>query len=132
MIFLTTLPNATKAAKRYTKRWKIECLFRHLKANSDNLEDLNLKDPNKNMLIMAIITTAYILAVRDGWKRKKTYPNPAVHRWIRVARMFFFREGLSILTAKYYRFIKFLKYVFKAFAKKIMRLSKISSSVVLT
>ena len=64
MIFLTTLPNAAKAAELYAKQWKIECLFRYLKTNGYNLEDLNLKDPNKNLLMPEIVTTAYILAIR--------------------------------------------------------------------
>jgi hypothetical protein len=71
MIFLTTLP---KAAELYAKRWKIECLFRHLKTNGYNLEDLNRKDPNKNLLMMAIVITACILAIREGWKRKSRIP----------------------------------------------------------
>ncbi|MBK6929559.1 MAG: transposase [Saprospirales bacterium] len=58
LIFLTTLPNAQKAAHLYAKRWKIECLFRHLKTNGYNLEDLNLKELNKSLLMMAIVTTA--------------------------------------------------------------------------
>lgn len=91
MIFLTTLPNAAKAAELYAKRWKIECLFRHLKTKGYNLEDLNLKDPNKNLLMMAIVTTAYILAIR---------------------------EGLAILTAKCYRFLDFLNYLFKTLSTK--------------
>ncbi len=68
MIFLTTLPDATKAAELYAKRWKIECLFRHLKTNGYNLEDLNLKDPNKNLLMMAIVTIAYTLVPRPAIK----------------------------------------------------------------
>ncbi|GAB4487920.1 MAG: hypothetical protein OHK0019_03550 [Saprospiraceae bacterium] len=51
------------------KRWKIECLFLRLKPNGYNLENLNLKDPNKNRLMLAIVTLAYNLAVREGWKR---------------------------------------------------------------
>jgi Transposase DDE domain len=71
MIFLTTLPNAANAAQLYAKRWKIECLFKHLKTNGFNLEEMNLKDPGKNLLMMAIAATAYILAIREGLKRQK-------------------------------------------------------------
>ncbi|MBK6931644.1 MAG: transposase [Saprospirales bacterium] len=63
-----------KAAHLYAKRWKIECLFRHLKTNGYNLEDLNLKELNKSLLMMAIVTTAYILAIREGWKRRRRIP----------------------------------------------------------
>lgn len=118
MIFLTTLPNAAKAAELYAKRWKIECLFRHLKTNGYNLEDLNLKDPNKNLLMMAIVTTAYILAIREGWKRKKHIPTQHYADGSEWPEVSIFREGLALLTAKCYRFIDFLKYVFKALGSK--------------
>jgi hypothetical protein len=57
MIFLTTLTNAANAAKLYAQRWKIECLFKHMKTNGFNLEDMNLKNANKNLLMMAIVTS---------------------------------------------------------------------------
>lgn len=117
-IFLTTLPNATKAAELYVKRWKIECLFRHLKTNGYNLEDLNLKAAGKNLLMFAILTTAYILAVREGLMRhekiaKKRYADGS--EWPETS---IFREGLAVLTATCYRFVDFLKYVFDALSPK--------------
>ena len=118
MIFLTTLPNAAKAAELYAKRWKIECLFRHLKTNGYNLEDLNLKDPKKNQLIMAIVTTAYILAIREGWKRRNSIPTQHYADGSEWPEVSIFREGLAILTAKSYRFLEFLNYVFKALSTK--------------
>jgi hypothetical protein len=71
LIFATTLPDAKKAAQSYVRRWKIECMFRHMKTNGYNLEDLNLKDSGKNLLMMALLATAYILAVMEGYKRRK-------------------------------------------------------------
>jgi hypothetical protein len=68
------IPNASKAAQLYAKRWKIECLFRHLKTNGHNLEGLNFKDTKKNLLMMAIVTTAPILAIREGLKRRNRMP----------------------------------------------------------
>jgi hypothetical protein len=84
-IFLTTLPDAKKAAELYAKRWKIECLFRHLKTNGYNLEDLNLRDSGKNLLMLAIVATAYILAIMEGQKRQKKIPQNLYARWTRVA-----------------------------------------------
>jgi hypothetical protein len=118
MIFLTTLPDAAKAAELYAKRWKIECLFRHLKTNGYNLEDLNLKDPNKNLLMMAIVTIAYTLAIREGWKRRDRIATQRYADGSRWPEVSIFREGLAILTAKCYRFIDFLNYLFKALNTK--------------
>lgn len=110
MIFLSTLPNAVQAAQMYVKRWKIECLFRHLKTNGYNLEDLNLKDPGKNRLMLTIVTTAYILAIREGWRRR--IPTRQYKNGLKTPQTSIFREGLAILTAKCFRFIDFLHYLF--------------------
>lgn len=118
LIFLSTLPNARNAAELYAKRWKIECLFRHLKTNGYNLEDINLKDPNKNLLMLAIVTTAYILAVREGWKRRKRIPLQQYKDGNETPEVSIFREGLAVLTAKCFRFVDFLQYVFAALSPK--------------
>jgi hypothetical protein len=112
MIFLTTLTNAANAAKLYAQRWKIECLFKHMKTNGFNLEDMNLKDANKNLLMMAIVTTAYIRAIREGFKCKKKIPIQRYEDGTQTREVSLFRQGLAILTAKCFRFIDFLKYLF--------------------
>lgn len=118
LIFLTTLPNAKKAAELYAKRWKIECLFKHLKSNGYNLEDLNLKDPGKTLLMLAIVAAAYILAIREGWKRRKEIPIQQYKDGNETLEVSIFRAGLAVLTAKCFRFIDFLKYVFSALNPK--------------
>lgn len=118
LIFLTTLADAKKAAELYVKRWKIECLFKHLKTNGYNLEDLNLKDKGKNLLMMAIVTTAYILALREGWKRQKEIPLKLYADGSQWPDVSIFREGLAWLTAQCYRFSEFLKYVFRTLSPK--------------
>jgi hypothetical protein len=117
-IFLTTLPDAKKAAELYAKRWKIECLFKHLKTNGYNLEDLNLRDPGKNLLMFAIVTRAYVLAIREGLKRQKTIPMNKYADGSEWPEVSIFREGLAIITGICYRFIGFLKYVFSALSPK--------------
>ena len=117
-LFLTTLPNAQKAAELYAKRWKIECLFKHLKTNGYNIEDLNLRDTGKNLLLLAIVATSYILAIREGYKRRKRI---AINRYAdgsQWSETSIFREGLAIITVKCYRFIDFLKYAFNALTTK--------------
>lgn len=118
LIFLTTLPPTEKTARMYAKRWKIECLFLHLKTNGYNLEDLNLKDPNKNRLMLAIVTIAYILSVREGWKRRRRIALQQYRDGTQTPEVSIFREGLAILTAKCFRFIEFLRYVFSIISPK--------------
>lgn len=117
-LFLTTLTDAKAATALYAKRWKIECLFRHLKTNGYNLEALNMRDAGKNLLMLAIVTTAYILAIREGQKRQKQIRVNRYKDGSEWPETSIFREGLSILTQKCYNFISFLKYVFNALNAK--------------
>lgn len=118
MIFLTTLPNAVNAAQLYAKRWKIECLFKHLKTNGYNLEDLNLKDANKNLLMMAIVTIAYTLAIREGWKHRNKIPTQRYKDGTQTPEVSIFRAGLAILILKCTRFVEFIRYVFSSLSPK--------------
>jgi hypothetical protein len=102
----------------YTKRWKIECLFRHLKTDGYNLEDLNLRDADKNLLMLAIVATTYIPTIREGTKRKHLIPKNRYADGGQWLETFIFREGLAVLTAKRYQFIEFLKYVLNALSPK--------------
>ncbi len=124
MIFLTTLPNAVKAAECYVKRWKIECLFKHLKTNGYNLEDLNLKNASKNLLMMAIVTIAYTLAIQEGWKHQNYIATQRYQDGTQTPEVSIFREGLAILTTKCFRFIEFIRYVFSMLSPKNHPISK--------
>ncbi len=77
LIFLTTLGNARKAAALYAKRWKIECLFKHLKISGYNLEELNLKNAGKNLLMMAIVARppTYWQSWKAGSEGSKSRPS---------------------------------------------------------
>lgn len=117
-IFLTTLPDAQKAAESYVKRWKIECLFFHVKTNGFNLEDLNLRDSGKNSLMLAIVATSYILAIREGWKRENAISKNQYADGAEWPEESIFRKGLSWLTAKCHYFVQFLTYVLDALSTK--------------
>ena len=117
-IFLTTLPDAQKAAEPYVKRWKTECLFFHVKTNGFNLEGLNLRDPGKNSLMLAIVATSYILAIREGLNRAGTISKNKYADGSEWPEESIFRKGLSWLAAKCHHFVKFLTYVFAVLSPK--------------
>jgi hypothetical protein len=123
-LFLTTMTDVEAATALYAKRWKIEGLFRHLKTNDYNLEALNMRDAGKNLLMLAIVITAYILAIRKGQKRQKQIRVNRYKDRSEWPETSIFREGLSILTQKCYHFISFLKYVFNALNTKNYALLK--------
>lgn len=111
MIFLTTLSSARYAADYYRKRWKIECMFKHLKTNGYHLEDLNLKDAGKTRLMMAIVATAYLLAVKEGWKIRKEIPIKSYADGSQWPAVSIFRAGLAFVTEKCHQLHLFLLYL---------------------
>lgn len=114
LLFLATLTDAKKAAELYVFRWKIECLFKHLKSNGFHLEDLNLKDEGKNLLRFAVAATAYTLTAQNAWKYRKSIATQIFADGSETLENSIFREGLSRITAICVSFIRFLTFAFKA------------------
>lgn len=124
LIFATTRPDARKAAFSYVKRWKIECMFKHMKTNGYNLEEHNLKDTGKNLLLMAIVATAYILAVMQGHKRRKQIAIQRYNDQTETLETSWFRYGLTYLTTQCFDFLRFIKFVFACLNPKKHTLCK--------
>jgi hypothetical protein len=96
---LTNLLSKREAPDLYRLRWKIESLFKHLKTNGYNLEDLRMKDLEKIRLLMAVVILAFIVsvltAIKERKKRKvskKRYKNNICFDAISV-----FKQGQSLL-----------------------------------
>ena len=126
--FITNITEAKKALENYTLRWKIECCFKHLKSNGFNIEAMNFKDDRKIELLMGIVVTAYVVAVREGtWEqlRKpfliKKYANGKKYWAVSV-----FRKGLEIIDGVLDNALALVLYLFSVFhsRKKLPILSK--------
>lgn len=65
LYFLTNQSTAVRRKRldKYRKRWTIECLFKHLKTNGFNLEQLHFKKDLKIELMMALVVLAYCLSI---------------------------------------------------------------------
>lgn len=111
IIFLTPIRPIRKTVDQYVKRWRIECLFRHLKTNGFDLEAINLQPPRKSNLLMAVVCFAYAVTIRAAWNVRSTirrikfsdgsvYPAESV-----------FRKGLSIVTSQCANFERFISYM---------------------
>jgi transposase len=77
MYLLTNLLNKRDSPDLYRLRWKIEYLFKHLKTNGYNLEDLPLKDTHKIRLMVSLVILAYILVICQGFEARKKKPMKA-------------------------------------------------------
>jgi transposase len=77
----------------YKVRWQIECLFKCLKTNGFNMEDLSFKNLQKVRLLICIVIACYVLCVTEGLKVfKRTSKDKAT----KTKRESVFRSGYSL------------------------------------
>lgn len=65
LILIADNPNVPVVGAHYQRRWKIEVFFLNMKTNGFNLEDLNLKQPQKVQLMLAILALLYVLIQKE-------------------------------------------------------------------
>jgi len=75
------------------------------------MEYLNLKSAAKSRLMMALVAGAYLLAIREGWKRRKQISMQHYKDGSQTLEVSIFRKGLSIILPKCFRLGVFLKYL---------------------
>ena len=108
LILLTNLPHKKhKIIAIYGLRWQIECMFKCLKSNGFNLEDLGFINPKKVRLMLCIVIACYVLCVCEGIKRikkkrKKTKQNN---------RISVFHQGYEIVSLKVQKIVLFLDWL---------------------
>lgn len=127
---ITNLENPMQAVGLYRKRWKIECCFKHLKSNGFDLEATALEGAHKQDILLAIITLAYVLAVREGILNEyeeqvsiRTFKNGKMYR---EKSLFVF--GFETFKPKADTFLVFARY-FKTVifdALKLLKYQKLS------
>lgn len=60
-----------KISEIYYLRWKIECLFKHLKTNGFHLEEVGMTNPKKIRVIITLVIASYLLCILEGVKTKQ-------------------------------------------------------------
>lgn len=111
IIFLSRIRPVRKTVDDYVKRWRIECLFRHLKSNGFNLEALNLRPPAKSNLLMALVGLAYTITIRSGWKVRSSIRRIRSSTQAAFPSESIFRRGLSLVAPRLARLIHFTRYL---------------------
>jgi hypothetical protein len=107
---LTNILHKRNIPDLYRLRWRIEYLFKHLKTNGYNLEDLRIKDLHKIRLLLSMLVLAYILAILTAINqrttkpvKKKTYQNQKNYEGVSV-----FKQGQSLLKQSFISLKRFL------------------------
>ena len=110
-LLLTNLAPTKHTANKYKTRWKFECMFKHLKSNGYNLEDINLRDKVKAEFMLALVATSYILAIREGIQKIKQIVIKQYKDGSRIQAVSIFRKGLAMLTTICTNFESFLDHI---------------------
>jgi transposase len=97
---ISTLKDAKLILELYSKRWKIECCFKHFKNNGFRLEEVNLKAVDKINLMFGCIVIAYLMALLEGIieHELKPIPNKVFKNKIITLSQSIFRRGLTIIN----------------------------------
>jgi hypothetical protein len=88
--------NPKRFIQEYKERWNIEELFACLKSRGFNFEDTHLTDPQKISKMMAILTLAFLWAVKTGQWLHQMKPIPQKKTLQRQVKSIF-RYGLDQL-----------------------------------
>jgi len=102
LYFLTTQHKAMrrKQLEKYRRRWTIECLFRHLKTNGFQLEEMHFKNDLKIEFMMAITVLAYCLSIFHAIQKVEPEKIKLKHfkkQNMKYKEQSVFRIGLSLL-----------------------------------
>lgn len=71
LVIIVTNRNPGKALSAYARRWQIESLFKALKSSGFNLEDTHLKDTERLSVLVAVVSLAFLWALKVGhWQHR--------------------------------------------------------------
>lgn len=107
---LTNILEKRNAPNLYKLRWRIENLFKHLKTNGYNLEDLRMTNLCKIRLLFSMVVLAYIMSILTAMDerkhktvKKKTYKDGRSFDAISV-----FKQGQSLIKQRFVTLSQFL------------------------
>ncbi|MCY7358069.1 MAG: transposase [Rudanella sp.] len=113
---LTTILGKRDTPDLYRLRWKIETLFKHLKTNGYNLEDLRLTELSKIRLLVSLVVLAYIIAILMALDARKTRPVSKNYYKDGTSfdRISMFKEGQSLLKQSFitvWQLLEIIQYI---------------------
>lgn len=110
---ISTLTPA-QAMKNYGYRYRIETMFKHLKSNGFELEELHVQKEYKVQMMIAALVLAYSLAVVKGLKKFKRKIAIKKHGSPEIS---VFRYGLDLWQNHLQNFVLFLLHLLEYFRR---------------
>ena len=97
LLYIATLEHGQHALEAYSRRWRIECLFKHWKTSGFDLEATHLSHPERLSTLLALVTLTSVWAWRVGAAEHQRAPIPVLaHGRLALSVM---RYGLDMVKA---------------------------------
>jgi len=97
VLYVATLEHGRHALEAYSRRWSIECLFKHWKGSGFDLEATHLTHPDRLATLLALVTLTSVWAWRVGEAEHERAPIPVLaHGRLAVSVV---RHGLNTLKS---------------------------------
>ena len=97
LLYVATLEHGQHALETYSRRWSVECLFKHWKSAGFDLEATHLTHPDRLSTLLALVTLTSVWAWRVGEAEHERAPIPVlVHGRLAVSVV---RYGLNMLKS---------------------------------
>lgn len=74
VLYVATLEHGQHALERYSRRWTIECLFKHWKGSGFDLEATHLTHPDRLSTLLALVTLTSVWAWQVGQAEHERAP----------------------------------------------------------
>jgi hypothetical protein len=111
VFLISNLSGKKHISETYLLRWKIERMFKQMKSEGYNLEDINLKSKGRRNLLILLVCMAYALTIRaalDKHREFKTIKRKDGSEHLKVS---IFQIGITLMT-KHTRTLKdFKRYI---------------------
>lgn len=114
--FITHHGDPSWVYQAYGRRWSIEVFFKRVKTDGFNLEDLGVTHIDRLRVMMAVVSFAYVLALKQGCIEAEKKPIPIKknrktgQRWPSVS---VFRLGYRWLRRSKKTVREFIKHIFR-------------------
>ena len=78
LLYIATLEHGQHALEAYSRRWSVECLFKHWKRSGFDLEATHLTHPDRLSTLLALVTLTSVWAWRVGETEQERAPIPVL------------------------------------------------------
>jgi hypothetical protein len=118
VFLISNLTNKNLIASTYLLRWQIERMFKQLKSDGFELEDINLKSKGRRCLLVLLVCMAHALTIQAALDKHRTFKKVDRQNGTQHLRESVFQIGLSLMVKHTRTLQDFWRYIGQFFLDK--------------